>query len=226
MPITRRSAVKTAVMFSLTWLGIVTVAADEQFSKANQILFDTDHFRSISEPTVLHYSFKKAMPDDTGFDDSINVRIGAVNADGSRNVALEYFTGDRKRYVPEVMNAIGNPVIVVYLQRDVNEMGRLTSGPWRHFQKRIKLALEATENVTTVPVSFEGRELEAREVRIEPYRDDPMRERYADYAEKYYVFTLAPDVPGYVFEIRSVVPGQGGAAVEEVLSYAGQTPAP
>ena len=227
MFVIRHWTVKSALFLSLACFVSASAQAKEEFSRANQMLFDTDQLRSNSEPTILHYSFKKTAADGTGFSDTIDVRITEVNEDGSKDVQLEYFTGDRRRYAPDAPSALGNPVIILYLQRDVNEMGRLTSGSWRYFQRRIKLALEAIENVSPVRVSFEGREVDGREVRIAPYLDGPERDRFADYAGKYYVFTLAPDVPGYVFEIKSVVPGEAGngaAVIEEVLSYTGQSP--
>ncbi|MDH3638098.1 MAG: hypothetical protein OES09_06485 [Gammaproteobacteria bacterium] len=225
MFVIRHSTLKSALFLSLTCLVSAYAQAKEEFSRANQILFDTDHLESISEPTTLHYSFKKTAADGSGFNDTIDVRITRVKEDGSKDVRLEYFTGDRRRYAPEVPSALGNPVVVLYLQHDVNEMNRLTSGSWRHFQRRIKLALEGTDDVSPVRLNFQGREIGGREVRIEPYRDDPQNSQYTGYAQKYYVFTLAPEVPGYIFEIKSVVPGQsgGGPLVEEVLSYTGSS---
>ncbi len=221
-----RHRLRRCVLFGAALCAAIGQArAAESFSEANQILFDTDHLRAITEPTILHYNFKKTAADGSGFNDTIDMTVSEVRNDGTKRVQLRYFSGERGRYAPDVPSALGNPVLILYLQRDVNEMGRLTSGRWRYFQKRIKLALEAADEVSPVSLNFQGRQIKGHEVRIAPYRDDPQNHRYADYREKRYVFTFAQEVPGYVFEIRSVVPAEreGPPLVEEILSYAGQT---
>ena len=75
-------------------------------------------------------------------EDDIVVRLTGTTADSARNAEVSYFTGPRERYVPPFNGVRGNPILSVFLQRDVNEMARQTGGPVRHFQKQIKLALE------------------------------------------------------------------------------------
>lgn len=60
---------------------------------------------------------------------------------------------------------------------------------------------------------------------IQPYINDPKKDRYSLYASKYYIFTLSEDVPGEFYKIRTVVPDgdtwQEGdpLLVEEVLTF-------
>lgn len=207
-------------------LYLQSAVAVEEFSQANQLLFETDHLGSISEPATLHYAFRKSSTVGDGFQDTIDVKITEVKHDGSKNVQVHYLTGDRRRYAPDVPNALGNPVVILYLQRDVNEMGRATPGNWRYFQRRIKRALAATDEVKTVKLSLNGRDIPGRRIKIEPYRDDRQKDQLQDYVGKYYVFTLAPDVPGYIYEIKSVVPSQtigAQSVIEESLQYTGIT---
>lgn len=75
--------------------------------------------------------------------------------------------------------------------------------------------------------SIKGKDAHGLQIRIEPYRNDPKRGRFEKYANKYYEFTLSEDVPGTVYEIRAVVPGntqtkgENGVAslIEDVLTF-------
>ena len=57
------------------------------------------------------------------------------------------------------------------------------------------------------------------EIRIAPYRLDPARARYENFAERTYVSVFSDDVPGQVVELRSELFGAAadGGPVEMVL---------
>ncbi len=126
-------------------LTAAVVAADEpgaeSFSAANTLLFATDHLGNVMQPRVLVYDFARSGPPGEAFADEVTLNVTAVPADGGRSVEIQFFSEDRARVVPSMDDVRGNPVVMLFLQRDVYEMGRETGGPWRHFQKRIKTAL-------------------------------------------------------------------------------------
>ncbi len=198
-------------------IGLPNVAVSEQnsFSRANTLLFFTDHLANVSVPNNLRYTFTNRGAAAEAFSDIIEVRVTANSIEGQKKVTLNYFTGERHRYVPPITNAKGNPVLTLFLQREVHEMGRLTQGPWRHFQNRIKLALEQSASISPVTFQLNGRATPGQRIRIEPYRDDPKRSRFEKFAAKYYEITLSEDLPGMIYEIRGVVPGNGQTKVQE-----------
>ena len=205
----------------------IAIAEDTSFSRANTLLFYTDHLANVSAPNTIHYTFVNRGAETEGFSDAIELRVTEASKDGHKNVSLNYLTGSRHQYVPPIPNSKGNPILKVFLQRDVHEMGRLTRGPWRHFQNRIKLAFAHEAQISPVTFRFNGKDAHGLRIRIEPYRNDPKRGRFEKYANKYYEFTLSEDVPGMIYEIRAVVPsntqpnGEHGIASlnEAVLTF-------
>jgi hypothetical protein len=86
-------------------------------------------------------------------------------------------------------------------------MDRLTGGSWRHFQKMIKLALENEAEVTEVKVPYRDQDRPGLKIKITPYLEDQLRVKFERFASRYYEFTLSSDIPGYVYQIRTVDPG-------------------
>lgn len=202
----------------LSSIAVAEMATD--FSKANQLLFFKDHLGNIQKPTILQYRFEKTGSLETGFTDKIDIHVQELHENGSKKVRVQYFTGERQRSIPDNDGATGNPLLTLFLQRNVREMARLTGGHWRHFQKQIKLALENTAQVTATEVTLAGRKLPARTIIIHPYRNDPMGKRFQEYIETYYSFTLVDTLPGTFYEMRAVTPTTSGKPlIEESLTY-------
>ncbi|MEN8764193.1 MAG: hypothetical protein ABF290_17415 [Thiogranum sp.] len=200
----------------------------ETFSTANTELFLTDHLARVSTPSRLLYDFRKTGTLEEGFDDTVEVRFVGTPAEDARQVEIVFFSGERSRTVPPMTVSDGNPVIMMFLQREVSEMGRLTGGSWRHFQKMIKLALENEAELTEVEVPYGDQTSPGVKIRITPYLEDPLLANFKRFAHRYYEFTLSSKVPGYVYQIRTVDPGNDGEnkkttnadpLVEETLTY-------
>lgn len=185
--------------------------SDEPMSPANTLLFMSDHLATVQQPSAFHYDFRKSGALEQGFTDMIDVNVTAVAPDGSKDVRLQYFTGERAREFPPVSRAKGNPILLLFLQRDVGEMQRLTEGNWRYFQRVIKLAFANGAEVKPVEFDFNGQNVKGTEIRITPYLNDP-HAGLEKYSAKYYVFTLSEAVPGWIYQIRSVIPEKGAGS--------------
>ena len=77
-----------------------------------------------------------------------------------------------------------------------------------------------------ITINIDGKELSAKKVTIVPYENDPKRKMFEDYADKVYEITVCEELPGMLYEIRTVIPAskkEDGAApvVVETLVYAG-----
>lgn len=190
--------------------------AEVQFSEAENLLWMTDQLRAVTAPGVITYSFVKDGSYEEGFEDSIEFTISKVHADGMKAAAIRFFTGQRNFPVPPVDSTDVNPVLKVYFQGDVYEMNRLTDPDrkakerWRYFQRRIKFALSEGAKVSDTEVEFDGRKYKAKQVFFEPYVNDPKRPQFEKFATKQYTVVVAEDLPGYVYEVRTEVPGQDG----------------
>ncbi len=204
--------------------GVAGATAEPPTSEANRLLFQTDQLSGVEPPADLHYRFvsRPREGEGDGFEDAIVLHVTPGETAGARRVEVDYFSGERHRYVPPVERASGNPVVMVFLQRDVTEMQQRTQGNWRYFQRAIKFALEDGAQVRPVTFTFHGHETAGTEVRFQPYRKLGREEALRLLGGKTYVITLSDAVPGGVYQMRTVVPGEtpeAPALLEETLTY-------
>lgn len=204
------------------------VCAADDFSAAERALFMDSQLSGIKPPATLQYSFRKTGSLEDGFEDSVSLKLKALPDGGCCTADAQFLTGARRLPLPEIEGAQGNPVILYFLERDIREMQRLTKGQQNYFRKRIRMAAYQGAQVREVTISYRGRSIAGREIELAPYLDDPLRARFEKLANKRYVFTLAQEVPGGVYAIRTQVAGVSPDAapliVEELLVQ-GATPA-
>lgn len=201
--------------------------AAEQLSEAEVMLFMTDHFKSATAPTTLVYDFSKRGSMEAAFQDTVQVSVERNRQAAAVTLSTRCLSGGRKVQLPDVQQVEGNPALLCFLERDIREMERLTGGKANYFRKRIRIALAEQAQIRPVTLNHAGRQVDGKEIRISPYRNDPLRERFEKYAGKYYVFKLSGEIPGAIHEIDAVIPdrgkegqapGSGAPLVEEVLS--------
>lgn len=206
---------------TLLLMAPMIAAAEEEeasFSQANQLLFLDDHLTDVDYPARYHYRLSRTGAAD-GFSDTI-VMEAHNNDDQTKQVHVEYLSGDRKRHIPDIDRAQGNPIIMLFLQRDVSEMSNRTGGNWRYFQKHIKLALENAASIEPVTLRYEGNDVAGQRISLQPFANERThRNELAGYLEKTYSFLLAEDIPGDVYEMSTTLPaGDGGQPVVERLT--------
>ena len=219
----RRAA--SAMLFCAAMLGGVLHA--QEISPAEKLLFQTDHLHNVAGAKALHYGYVHKEAAKSGFDDQVSVEVGGKDSDGSAAVSTHFLTGERQVTLPPVSNAQGNPALLGFLERDINEMKRLTGGSTGYFRKRIRLALAEAAKVDTISVPYGGRQVEAMQIAIQPYLNDPMQEKMQKYVAKRYVFILSDQVPGSMYQVRSIVPADqqadrknDAALIEETMTVA------
>jgi len=230
--VVRRSAT-ALLLWTLSTVAGVHAEEAVEFSEAETRVWMTDQLDAVSRTMTITYSFVKSGTVEAGFEDTVTFIIEKVNPDGTKAASLEFFSGERRFPVPAVESTTVNPVIKVYMQGDVYEMNRLTDRDggarerWRYFQRRIKLALAETAVVEPRTFEFDGRQWQGHEISFQPYVDDPKRDQFERFAKKTYSLVVSDELPGYVYRIETVVPGEGDGAeplVREVLQLESITP--
>jgi hypothetical protein len=199
-------------------------AVPKDFSPAERLLLMSPQFGLVKVPATLQYRFRKSGSLEEGFEDRVNIRLQRPAAGNACCTASgEFLSGARRVSLPDVEQAEGNPVTLYFLEHDIRDMKARTKGSITYFRKRIRMALYQSASVRDVTVTYRGRAVAAREIRIEPYLDHPNRAKFERFVRKQYTFVLSDAVAGAVVSIRSVVPadaGEKGAAaplIEEEL---------
>jgi hypothetical protein len=224
--------VKQSVISLLTaCLLVVTtsITAAPGFSEINNVLFDTAHLDNIEQPGVITYQYSKESIVEDAREDTIKVNVSNIRNTGRRDLAFEFFTGAHKRPYEAMENQRGNGVFVLFLEFDVHEMKRLTGGEWRYFQRKLRWSFAEGADKKEVDINYDGKTVKGMQYIVQPYINDPKNSRYKLYAGKYYIFTLSEEIPGEIYQIRTVVPDgdtwQEGDPVlmDESVTFAGFT---
>lgn len=179
----------------------------QAISPAETLLFETDHLARVNAPATLVYAFRKESNVEPGFRDE--VRLDLVRANGKLSAVLHFLSGEHKHDIPALEEAHGNPVLLGFLERDIAEMKRLTGGSTSYFRKRIRMALAQEAEVTRQSITYQGKTVQARTVRIQPYLKDPMHARFEKYLRKTYTFILSDEVPGGLYQLRASLGNEG-----------------
>ena len=179
-------------------------AGAQPVSPAEVLLFETDHLARIKAPATLVYEFRKVSNVEPAFTDNVQLEVSRSKGDkGPLHAELHFLSGERKHDLPGIDDVHGNPVLLGFLERDIAEMKRLTGGSSGYFRKRIRIALAEGAQVTAQRITYQGKTLDAKEVRIQPYLDDPLHARFEHYVRKTYTFVLSDAVPGGVYQLRT-----------------------
>lgn len=189
-------------------------AADDTrpLSKAQILLFDTNHFAGIEHPERLEYRFEHAAGR-TGerYVDRVHLDV-RPREDGAKNVWVDFLTGSRHVPFPPLMGFHGNPVLMYFLERDVEAMHAQTGGAATYFRNRIRHAFVDRAELREVELQRDGKTERATEITVVPFRGDLRIVAFPGLEEKRYRFVLSDAVPGAVYEIGVEVPGKPGEA--------------
>jgi len=117
-----------ALALALGIAGASPATAEGGYTLAQVALFDTPHLESIAEPMALTYDFSHHAAEGEAFDDRVRMTVTEVGADGRKNLSFEYLSGSRQRPFAAIEGFRGNPLIMLFLQHDVEEMRQATQG--------------------------------------------------------------------------------------------------
>jgi hypothetical protein len=196
-----------------------------ELSDAETLLWMTDHLGNIEEPVWIRYDFARTGSYGDGFTDRVELEVVEFHDNGAKTASMEFFTGPRKQpvHAQQLSQITGNPVLAIFMQGDVMEMNRITDGSWRYFQRQIKHALAGAAQFESVTLDFNGEQVSGKKVTIAPFVDDERRAHFDRYADKTYEFIFSEEVPGMLYQIRTVIPDNinigAEPLVKEVLQF-------
>jgi hypothetical protein len=180
-------------------------SAADAITPAETLVFMSDQMHGVNPQTELDYSListgeEKREPD--------TVRVLVVSPGNQKTDAQISDRGGAAKVPNSGLPC--NPVVIYFLEHDIADMQQLTGGQKRYFQQRVRLALAAGPKIANLTTQVGGKPVNARQIVVQPYLNDPNAERFPRYTGKRYTFVFADDVPGHVVMIRTEVPGANG----------------
>ena len=190
------------------------------------LVFTGNQLGNIGQAAKLNYSFSHSSTDDQPFTDTITMEVSAPNPDGTHDTSFKFLTAEHEIHYPALAHFGGNPLIMLFLERDTGEMHRLTGGAELFFRNRIRAGFaEPGVALEAVQVPYEGHTIDAIRVTIAPYTAPKYKDHLKQYTGKQYSVILSGIVPGGVYQVRAITPGTGDAKPlsDDIMTYQGQT---
>ena len=185
-------------------------------------VFGADLLAGVTEPTVLRYRFEITGKDvDPPYASHIDVDVREVAPDGAKSVFVDMFEGTEHRAVGPIAAHDQNPLVLVFLQRDVAEMAKLTGGAAVYFQQQVRRGFNEPALSEPYEVVLGDRKLAGRRLVMQPFANDPNIGRFPKFKDKAYEFIVAEGVPGGIYRVASSVPGpvDGQVILEEAVTF-------
>ncbi len=201
-------------------------APDERpLSLAQITLFMTPHMKNVEHPETLKYSFTRVGPG--AFTDTAAEHILTVHPDGTKSVAFDFLTGERHKPFPGVDGFSGNPMLMIFLENDVNGMKDSLGVSAAYFRDRFREAMVERATVTDTIFQLDGKAVAAKEVVVAPYAGDERLEKLPSVQAKLYRFVFSGAVPGGLAEISAEMPADPAhdiPAASERIVFSGVAP--
>lgn len=200
-------------------------AEKPQLSEAQNLLFETPHLKNIGTPSVITYRFERKSQFKDDFKDTVKVRIDKILPDGAKDVSFEFFTGRQNRPYPPLEHFNGNPLVMVYLSRDVTEMARLVGGSTNFYRSKVRSGFMDKATVSEVEVPGPNGPVKGHKIEMKPFMAETNRSyEMGPNLLKTYEFIVSDEVPGGLYSIRTVVPPEAGKedkgnVIEETLVF-------
>jgi hypothetical protein len=201
-----------ALLLALAVPSALPAATEPESPSAQSLLFDANYLLPLAAPSRIVYSFshKTADPErfGQGFEDEVALKLSpSEGGDGAKDVTVDMFTLDRhrERVIGPLTRVSGNPIIMMFLERDVTQMNRHIGGQPVYFRNVIRMAFRDKARLEPASFSWEGRQVNGTRIVIQPFMGDPNGERMALFRSKTYEFIVSDAVPGGIYQMHSTV---------------------
>jgi len=191
-------------------------------SPAQTLLFDTPHLKNIMHAEKLRYAFSQTGP--AAFDDTIILSVKHVNEDGTKSVTFDYLTGDHRQVFPELDHFRGNPLIMLALEQNVDQLNAALGISKASLRNRIRDSFLTGATVEPTKVTVDGTALPGQVVTVTPFAHVDRFDKIPSLQARSYRITVAPDVPGGIAGIAIDTPADaslGAPAFSQKISFTG-----
>lgn len=229
------------IRFALALALLTPLPAGAASRNASSLLFEAPALADLPTGTRLIYDLERTAPEpaaapgpggpagpaspETKADASpsrseVELSILPGEESGSRPVQVQTSADGRRTLAGPFPSLVGNPVLLVFLERDVVEMAKALRGSPYYLRNRIREALGEATLAEPARLSFEGREVEGWRIAVTPFEADRNRDKLREFAAKRYEFALSDAVPGRLLEMRATTRRADGTLLaEERLAF-------
>ena len=194
----------------------------KEMSSANIALFIDEHLKKINEPSRIYYKFIKESTREDNFKGNVVLNIVKIDEDKTKHITFRYLKGRNKVRFPPQVGAKGNPVFMLFFERDARDMQRLTGGNALFFRSRIRHSIAATE-IEDIEFNFNGEKYSGKQVSFQPFLETELKNRVSRYKTKKFIVTMSENIPGFIYKIETYIKDLENPddMVKETLTFQG-----
>lgn len=194
-------------------------SAQEATPRAFDTIFRTGTLDALPEGAELRYD-GSGMPGTAA--DGEWTHIDVAIEPGDRAVV----EGTQGTAPPRVLGTfdagVGNPLAMVFLEMTVNAVAQATGGSPTYIRNRMRDALAGPGEVTATSETWEGTSIEATEVVLRPFEDDPHGAALGAFADLTLRMVVSEAVPGWYLSVGAAAPAVAASpGFDASLSLAG-----
>jgi hypothetical protein len=183
----------------------MAVAAAGDAPNAVDMIFEHKHLANVDAGKELVYHFKRTVsnPELLGqpFSDNITLKVNASKPDGSKDVDLRIYTGDRARDPQQMPDRLHNPLFLVYFDQAVNSFSMLSGGKPPYLTRIFSLGFKDKAKVEPIKVDYNGKKVDAYRISMAPYVGDPNASKMQGWEGAEYVVVVSDQVPGQIVDL-------------------------
>ncbi len=219
MSLARLRGCAAALAFAFATAASMSVPANAEPS-AVDLLFEAKHIDGLEKGAELTYHFERKVSDEkllgAPFSDDIRIKVAEVTAAG-RQLVMRIFTGERAREPQNIPDFTGNPLLVLFLDRCVNNYSMLGGGDKPYLKGVFRSSFLDKAKVEPVKVAYAGKTLDGYKISVVPYEGDRNVAKMQGYERSRFTFLLSPAAPGHFVELSAVLESTDGkkARLEE-----------
>ena len=169
------------------------------------VLFERKHLANVEAGTELVYRFERTVtqPDLLGlpFADEIKVEVKKVAGNGTREVLVKVFSGERARDPQPIDELTGNPVLVVFLDRAVSSYMAVAGGKIGYLKDKVRTALRERAVVEPAKVALGGKTVDGFKISVTPFSGDLNASKMRGYENSKFSIVVSDAVPGNFVEL-------------------------
>ena len=152
----------------------------KEMSSTNIALFINEYLGDI-KGLQIYYKFENNPQDN--FVGNVVLNIVKVDDDDTKHITFRYLKGRNKVRFPPQIGAKGNPVFMLFFERDCRDMQRLTGGNALFFRSRIRHTIAATQ-IEETEIEHNGEKFPAYRISFQPFTKTKLKNRVSRYKTK------------------------------------------
>ena len=190
------------------------------------LLFGTPQWNGAPPGAKLRYAYEKTVSDaalGSSFKDEVVLTLGPGDDARSRTTEMQLFSGVNRKPAGPFPSDGQNPVLLVVLEDNVQELSRLFKANPRYLKNAIRKAWRDDARIEPAQDTIGGKPVAVTRITVAPFVNDAESDKMKGLQTMTYVVDIAKDLPGAIAAIDIRAPARDKPLFAETLRFGSET---